>query len=121
MNAPSEFDTHQVDNQPPPFEPRCLWESDPALRQAVAREGGDWAGDALARYGTLAGGELFAAGFEANIHKPRLLTHDRFGHRSIAWSSTRPITSSWRQGSSTGCPTSPGGTSDAGHWWRGRR
>lgn len=81
MNAPSEFDTHQVDNQPPPFEPRCLWESDPALRQAVAREGGDWAGDALARYGTLAGGELFAAGFEANIHKPRLLTHDRFGHR----------------------------------------
>lgn len=81
MNASSEFDTHQVENQPPPFEPRCLWDSDPALRQAVAREGGDWAAASLAAYGTLAGGELFAAGFDANRQRPRLLTHDRFGHR----------------------------------------
>ncbi|WP_183426307.1 acyl-CoA dehydrogenase family protein [Luteimonas sp. RC10] len=73
--------THEVDNQPPEFAPRDLWHDDVALREAVAREGGDAFADRLARYGALAGDALYAAGFDANRDRPRLRTHDRFGHR----------------------------------------
>ncbi|KAF1710601.1 DNA alkylation response protein [Pseudoxanthomonas kalamensis DSM 18571] len=75
------FETHVVDNQPPEFGPRDLWADDIALREAVQREGaGDFAA-ALADYGALAGDELYRIGFDANRDKPRLKTHDRFGHR----------------------------------------
>ncbi|WP_337245789.1 acyl-CoA dehydrogenase family protein [Luteimonas sp. gir] len=73
--------THEVDNQPPEFAPRDLWHDDVALREAVAREGGDAFADRLAGYGVLAGDALYAAGFDANRDRPRLRTHDRFGHR----------------------------------------
>ena len=77
----TRFQTHAVDNQPPEFAPRDLWADDIALREAVAREGGDGHAQRLARYGALAGGELYALGFDAHRDKPRLRTHDRFGHR----------------------------------------
>ena len=43
--------THDVHNQVPPLEDHDAWASDPALREAVAREGGGWAADELAAFG----------------------------------------------------------------------
>ncbi len=68
-------------NQPPEFAPRDLWQDDTALREAVAREGGGAFAGPLARYGALAGGELYALSFDAHRDRPRLRTHDRFGER----------------------------------------
>jgi putative acyl-CoA dehydrogenase len=75
------FATHVVDNQPPPFEPRDLWADDAVLRGAVAREGGEAFAAQLAQYGALAGDTLYRLGFDANRDRPRLRTHDRYGHR----------------------------------------
>ncbi len=75
------FQTHVVDNQPPEFAPCDLWASDPALGEAVAREGGGAFEGRLAAYGALAGDELYRLSFDAHRDKPRLRTHDRFGHR----------------------------------------
>jgi putative acyl-CoA dehydrogenase len=73
--------THHVENQPPPFEPADLWASDRALREAVTREGGAFAEAEIAAYGRICGDEIYRLGFDANRDRPRLLTHDRFGHR----------------------------------------
>jgi len=73
--------THLVDNQPPEFASRDLWRDDIALREALAREGGGAFADRIAAYGALAGGDLLAASFDAHRDRPRLRTHDRFGHR----------------------------------------
>jgi putative acyl-CoA dehydrogenase len=81
MSDPHAFETHAVDNQPPPFEPRDLWADDIALREAVAREGAAAFAPQLTRYAQLAGDELYRLGFDANRDKPRLRTHDRFGQR----------------------------------------
>ncbi|WP_440976529.1 acyl-CoA dehydrogenase family protein [Pseudoxanthomonas winnipegensis] len=79
--ATPAFETHTVDNQPPEFAPRNLWADDVVLREGCTREGaGDFAA-ALQAYAAQAGGELYALGFDANRDKPRLKTHDRFGHR----------------------------------------
>ncbi|QNH13416.1 acyl-CoA dehydrogenase family protein [Xanthomonas sp. SI] len=75
------FATHVVDNQPPPFEPRDLWRDDAVLRAAVACEGGEAFAAQLATYGALAGDTLYRLGFDANRDRPRLRTHDRYGHR----------------------------------------
>ena len=77
----SLFETHSVDNQPPPFAPRDLWADDIALREAVAREGGDAFVAGLGAYGILAGDHLLRLADEAHRDRPRLKTHDRFGHR----------------------------------------
>src|SRR5690606_21756906 len=76
----STIDTHEVTNQPPPFAPRDLWQDDIALREAVARAGGTAFAPRLAAYGALAGGELAMRADEAHRDRPRLRTHDRFGH-----------------------------------------
>jgi len=81
MDLRERFLTHVVENQPPPSGPRDLWADDLPLREAVAREGGAWAGDALAAYGLLAGGDLAEAGRLANEHRPRFLPFDRGGRR----------------------------------------
>lgn len=81
MNPLPPFETHAVDNQPPPFEPRDLWVDDIALREAVDREGANAFAEPLQRYAALAGDELYRIGFDANRDKPRLKTHDRYGHR----------------------------------------
>ena len=75
------FETHVVDNQPPPFEPRDLWADDVVLREAVRREGVDAFTEHLAAYAALAGDELYRLGFDANRDRPRLKTHDCFGQR----------------------------------------
>ncbi len=81
MNDLPPFETHGVDNQPPPFEPRDLWADDAALCEAVQREGAAGFASRLATYGALAGDELYRVGFDANRDRPRLRTHDRHGHR----------------------------------------
>lgn len=81
MDKLPPFETHRVDNQPPPFEPRDLWADDTVLREAVAREGAAVFAPKLSEYARLAGDELYRIGFDANRDKPRLKTHDRFGRR----------------------------------------
>src|SRR5690606_1549046 len=80
MDTPGHKDMTDA-NQPPEFAPRDLWHDDPALRDAVAREGGDAFAESLARYGALAGGELYALSFDAHRDRPRLRTHGRVGAR----------------------------------------
>jgi putative acyl-CoA dehydrogenase len=80
MNPPT-FRTHEVENQPPEFAGRNLWADDIALQEAVAREGAVAFAAELQAYGALAGSELLALGFDAHRDRPRLRTHDRFGHR----------------------------------------
>ena len=75
------FETHRVDNQPPPFESRDLWADDAVLREGVLHEGAADFVPRLAAYGVLAGDELYRLGFDANRDRPRLRTHDRTGKR----------------------------------------
>jgi putative acyl-CoA dehydrogenase len=79
--AATATDTHEVFNQPAPLEPFHAWRSDLALREAVTREGGGWAGPELDAYGAAAGGPLFAAGFLAERNPPQFHSHDRYGRR----------------------------------------
>lgn len=69
-------------NQPPPFEEVDLFASDLVLKEALRREGGDWALPRLEAFGLLAGRrETIALGNAANENPPRLRTHDRRGAR----------------------------------------
>lgn len=79
LDAP--VDPFGVRNQPPEFAPRDLWGGDAALREAVAREGGEGFDATLSSYGRLVGDALYAASWDAHRDRPRLRTHDRFGHR----------------------------------------
>ncbi|GAB1641074.1 acyl-CoA dehydrogenase family protein [Krasilnikovia sp. MM14-A1259] len=73
--------THEVLNQPPPLVGHDV-AADPALLAAVGREGAGWAVADVHRLGRLAGGaEPQRWADEANRFEPRLLTHDRYGHR----------------------------------------
>jgi putative acyl-CoA dehydrogenase len=58
-----------------------MYASDRPLREAVSREGGDWAQAQLQAYGVLAGGELMALGELANTNKPKFKPVDSYGHR----------------------------------------
>ena len=79
--GPSMSGTHTVRNQPPEFGPCDLWAGDAALREAVAREGDAAFAAHLGDYARLAGDALYRLGFDAHRDRPRLRTHDRFGHR----------------------------------------
>jgi len=71
-----------VTNQPPPLEPYNLFAGDVALREAVRREGAEWAEAGLTAFGaTLGRPETIQLGFDANKHPPVLRTLDRYGHR----------------------------------------
>jgi putative acyl-CoA dehydrogenase len=73
--------THDVLNQPPPLQGRNLFDDDPALQEALAREGAGWAHERLRDEGAFWGGEPVRWGFAANENPPVLHTHDRYGHR----------------------------------------
>jgi putative acyl-CoA dehydrogenase len=75
------YETHVVENQPPEFAPRDLWADDVVLRDSVQREGAGAFAGRIADYGALAGDTLYRLGFDAHRDRPRLRTHDRFGHR----------------------------------------
>jgi putative acyl-CoA dehydrogenase len=72
----------EVQNQPPPLEGYNLLHSDAVLREAVKREGAEWAEGRLGALGGVLGSpETIALGFAANRHPPELRGFDRFGHR----------------------------------------
>jgi putative acyl-CoA dehydrogenase len=69
-------------NQSVPFEDVDLLAGDPALREALEREGAGWAADRVREAGVVAASaEAQAHSRRAERNEPRLLTHDRFGHR----------------------------------------
>jgi putative acyl-CoA dehydrogenase len=75
-------DTHRVENQPPPLAGADLVACDPALTDAVAREGAEEALPALRQLATLvASAEAREHARLADAHPPVLRTHDRYGHR----------------------------------------
>src|ERR687896_220209 len=72
----------EVLNQAVPFEDVDYFEADVPLREALEREGGGWAVDRVRDCGVVAGSaEAQAHGRRAERNEPRLLTHDRYGHR----------------------------------------
>ena len=78
----ARFTTHEVFNQPPPFEDVNLFTSDVALIDAVEREGGGASAGSLGVFGQVTGSaEALERGRLANEHVPKLSTHDRQGRR----------------------------------------
>ncbi|MBZ2207598.1 isovaleryl-CoA dehydrogenase [Massilia soli] len=78
----SQFDTHAVFNQAPPFENVNLFACDPALMEAVVREGAGWAADCLGALGAQLGtAATFELARQANANGPRLVNFDRSGNR----------------------------------------
>ncbi len=78
----NSFDTHEVFNQAPPFGDVNLLRCDPALREAVAREGAGWAADELDALGARLGrAEVLDLARLANANGPRLVNFDRSGRR----------------------------------------
>src|SRR3954463_7672351 len=82
LDTHAPHSTHEVVNQPPPFLGVNAFEADPALQEALAREGGAWGTDRARELGALTLSE------EADEHRrraqrnvPLLHQHDRFGHR----------------------------------------
>src|ERR687887_786670 len=74
--------THDVINQSVPFEDVDLLAADVPLQEALEREGAGWAVDRVRDCGLVAGSaEAQEHGRRAERNEPRLLTHDRFGHR----------------------------------------
>lgn len=73
--------THEVFNQPPPLAGHDV-AADAALTAALEREGAGWHAADLHKLGLRAGAEETQRwADEANRNEPRLLTHDRYGHR----------------------------------------
>jgi len=73
---------HEVANQPPPLVDYNVFEADLPLREAVRREGADWAEERIAAVGAYAGsGRAQELGRLANENGPGLRTHDRYGNR----------------------------------------
>ncbi|MCC2974493.1 isovaleryl-CoA dehydrogenase [Massilia sp. IC2-476] len=76
------FDTHEVLNQAAPFADVNLFRCDPALREAVEREGAGWAGAELDALGAELGrAEILDLARVANANGPRLVSYDRSGRR----------------------------------------
>ncbi|MCP2327771.1 putative acyl-CoA dehydrogenase [Hamadaea flava] len=73
--------THEVVNQAPPLIGHDV-AADPALLEALVREGAEWHRGDLHALGRLAGSEEAQRwADEANRYSPVLRTHDRYGHR----------------------------------------
>src|SRR5579862_7231173 len=78
----SQLGTHEVTNQPPPFEDINLFETDAALRDAVSRSGAANHLDRLFAFGARAGSaEVMEWAAKANAFVPQLKSFDRFGRR----------------------------------------
>ena len=74
--------THTVENQAPPLVDYNVFESDTVMKEAVKREGADWAVERITEVGEIAGrGDVIELGRLANENPPKLRTHDRYGNR----------------------------------------
>ena len=79
---PEPHETHEVTNQSPPFADVDLYATDPALAEAVQREGGGAGAESLAGFARICGSarmQLLAR--QANEHVPRLEAFDDKGRR----------------------------------------
>ena len=78
----SHLETHEVTNQPPPFENVNLFTSDVALQEAVERGGAGVHRERLAKFGAGAGSaEVAEWAMQANRNPPALKSFDRNGRR----------------------------------------
>ncbi|MFN8215026.1 MAG: acyl-CoA dehydrogenase family protein [Solirubrobacterales bacterium] len=76
------FGNHAVTNQPPPLVDYDVYAADRPLREAVRREGAEWAEEQIHAVGAFAGsGRAQELGRLANENPPKLKTHDRYGNR----------------------------------------
>ena len=75
------FDTHSVTNQPEALIDYNAAARDPALVDALLREGAAWGHERLLAYGDVAGSTLLRAGARANAHPPELFRYDAAGRR----------------------------------------
>jgi putative acyl-CoA dehydrogenase len=74
--------THEVANQATPIEPYNSLDADVPLQEALRREGGAWGIGPVRKLGALAGSpEAREHSMRAERNAPRLVTHDRYGHR----------------------------------------
>ncbi len=74
--------THEVLNQSSPLPDVDAYEDDLPLRETVARWGGTWADETLHALGRIAGSQEGAKlAVDANVNRPALHTHDRYGNR----------------------------------------
>lgn len=78
----ADLETHDVANQPPPFEDMNLFETDRALMDAVEKAGGASHRAHLSAFGGRCGSaEVIEWGVLANRFPPQLKSFDRYGHR----------------------------------------
>jgi len=78
----SVFDSHEVTNQPPPLADYNLFDTDPILGSAMAREGAGWAAQKLYDFGAALGtAHVVELAEAANRHAPELRAFDRYGQR----------------------------------------
>jgi putative acyl-CoA dehydrogenase len=76
------FDTHEVRNTVAPFENINLYAADPALQEALRREGGGAEAESLYALGAQLGrAEVLDLARLANQHSPKLHNFDRSGNR----------------------------------------
>jgi len=81
-NPVANLETHQVDNQPPPFEDVNRYTSDIALTEAVGREGAGFAKSTFVEFGKRVGSaDVQDLAMQANRHPPELKAFDRYGRR----------------------------------------
>lgn len=81
-NPRTTLETHEVTNQPTPFEDVNVYALDTALRAAVQREGAGWAAQRLEAVGARVGSAEVREWVEqANRNPPVLRAFDRFGAR----------------------------------------
>src|ERR1700678_1446880 len=82
LRPTTHLETHDVVNQPPPFEDVNLFTIDRALQAAVGAAGGTAHAERLTEFGARAGsGEVQEWAVLANRNSPQLKTFDRYGAR----------------------------------------
>lgn len=75
-------DTHELTNLSTELCDYNMYTEDAALREAVQREGGQWADAELSEFGQMTGSaDYLELGNLANKFQPEFDTHDRFGNR----------------------------------------
>ncbi len=78
----AELETHDVANQPPPFEDVNLFEADAALKENIEKRGAKGHAERLSAYGqALGSAEMVENARLANQNPPKLISFDRYGHR----------------------------------------
>jgi putative acyl-CoA dehydrogenase len=82
LRPETHLETHDVTNQPPPFENVNLFDGDIALQEAVALAGGSAHRERLSAFGVRCGSaEVADWAMQANRNPPQLKQFDKYGQR----------------------------------------